>query len=574
MSLDLKMEVYTPALELAGMLNEWQSVIWEEKAFAAGSFSLNAPITNETIQLLVADNILWMEGDTAGIIEHRELESGDSGPYITVKGRLLTCILDFRILWGLYDLYGTPADIMRYLVNDCCIAPTRGDTGARKIPGLVLAGTGSTVPGPEEPWPGPGETYYTISATVSPPGSGTVTGAGRHKDGATVSLNATANDGYSFKEWKEGGEAVNSGAIYSFTAEKDRNLTAAFEEVPSVVLPEGYTRLEYIQSDGNQYIDTGIKPTSTIKTVIDVEPLFANSGSAAIYISGCSLSGSGTKYYFLTRWYNGVGVGTGSSTAAVSFKTLSDDSAPRRLKVTVDYPNKTAFVEGGNKVTLSSIATSTSMPTIKLLGVNSGAGLISAKLYSFFLENSNTSMELVPCINPDGAVGMYDIINDTFYDNAGSGTFTAGPVSAKAAGVSLSSAINAYSSAQSIQTQKTGGSLLDALETIGRAYGVAFGVRFNAEIPRMEFWTRCGVNRSVNQTSNDPVFYSTELDDVLSSQYSYDSSQYRNVALVAGEGDGDGRKTAVVELDIPDAGENPVVGTAIVGRSIVGKVAT
>ena len=48
---------------------------------------------------------------------------------------------------------------------------------------------------------------------------------------------------------------------------------------------------------------------------------------------------------------------------------------------------------------------------------------------------------------------------------------------------------------------------------------MAFGVRFNPEVPRMEFWARYGVDRSTGQTVNEPVFYSTELDDVLTSDY-------------------------------------------------------
>lgn len=66
----------------------------------------------------------------------------------------------------------------------------------------------------------------------------------------------------------------------------------------------------------------------------------------------------------------------------------------------------------------------------------------------------------------------------------------------------------------------------------------------------MEFWTRWGKNRSVNQNVNDPVFYSTELDDVLSSEYSYNSQDWRNVALVAGEGEGNDRTMVVVEADV------------------------
>ena len=35
-------------------------------------------------------------------------------------------------------------------------------------------------------------------------------------------------------------------------------------------------------------------------------------------------------------------------------------------------------------------------------------------------------MNLIPCKDPDNTVGMYDTVGDEFYDNSGSGTFTAG----------------------------------------------------------------------------------------------------------------------------------------------------
>lgn len=47
-------------------------------------------------------------------------------------------ILGLRILWGTYDLTGTVPEIMRHLVDDCCIHPTRGDAEDRIIPGLSL----------------------------------------------------------------------------------------------------------------------------------------------------------------------------------------------------------------------------------------------------------------------------------------------------------------------------------------------------------------------------------------------------------------------------------------------------
>ena len=48
-------------------------------------------------------------------------------------------ILDMRVLLGTYDLIGTVPEIMRELVDKCCIHPDGGDEAERRIiPGLSL----------------------------------------------------------------------------------------------------------------------------------------------------------------------------------------------------------------------------------------------------------------------------------------------------------------------------------------------------------------------------------------------------------------------------------------------------
>ena len=49
-----------------------------------------------------------------------------------------------------------------------------------------------------------GTTYYTVSAYVSPNGAGTVSGTGTFPAGASTTLTATANSGYTFDHWNDG----------------------------------------------------------------------------------------------------------------------------------------------------------------------------------------------------------------------------------------------------------------------------------------------------------------------------------------------------------------------------------
>lgn len=73
---------------------------------------------------------------------------------------------------------------------------------------------------------------YTISASASPSGYGTVSGGGSKNYGTTCTLTATANSGYSFLNWTEGGTVVSTSASYSFTVNSARTLVANFTSTP------------------------------------------------------------------------------------------------------------------------------------------------------------------------------------------------------------------------------------------------------------------------------------------------------------------------------------------------------
>lgn len=71
----------------------------------------------------------------------------------------------------------------------------------------------------------PAPVMYTISTSVSPIGSGTVTGGGSYESGSSVTLSATANSGYHFVSWSDN-STVNPRSI---TVNGDATYTARFE---------------------------------------------------------------------------------------------------------------------------------------------------------------------------------------------------------------------------------------------------------------------------------------------------------------------------------------------------------
>ncbi|MBR6490998.1 MAG: hypothetical protein IKT02_01550, partial [Bacteroidales bacterium] len=72
---------------------------------------------------------------------------------------------------------------------------------------------------------------YNVTVAANPAEGGTVTGEGTYVFGTSVTVTATANDGYTFANWTEGDEIVSTDASYTFTITEDHDFVANFEEV-------------------------------------------------------------------------------------------------------------------------------------------------------------------------------------------------------------------------------------------------------------------------------------------------------------------------------------------------------
>ena len=96
----------------------------------------------------------------------------------------------------------------------------------------------------------------------------------------------------------------------------------------------------------------------------------------------------------------------------------------------------------------------------------------------------------------------------------------------------------------SIKKQITGTNLLDAIIDILNTYKLGFNLTFEKKMLKFNIYQ--GTDRSYSQDINPYVTFSPEFDNILSSQYQASSENFRNVALVAGEGQGVSRKTYIV----------------------------
>lgn len=76
-------------------------------------------------------------------------------------------------------------------------------------------------------------------------------------------------------------------------------------------------------------------------------------------------------------------------------------------------------------------------------------------------------------------------------------------------------------------------------EVIGICKSYGYGWKVTLEKGWFYFDLYKGVNRSKEQTENPPIIFSPEYDNLTSSKYNFDETEYKNVAIVLGAGDGE-----------------------------------
>ena len=180
-------------------------------------------------------------------------------------------------------------------------------------------------------------------------------------------------------------------------------------------LPSGYTRLEYIQSSGTQYIDTKVKPTVNTKFSFGVYMLEQ---------TGDCIIGN-----FLHD-YNDYRIFNYSGSIYWDFKDSriigTAGSFPKNTYCEFECGNNYVKKNGQQVLTGQNISAFTADANIFAFS-NGVSARCSGRLY--FLEifdGESLIRDFVPCINGSGEVGLYDLVSKQFFGNAGTGTFIGG----------------------------------------------------------------------------------------------------------------------------------------------------
>ena len=187
-------------------------------------------------------------------------------------------------------------------------------------------------------------------------------------------------------------------------------------------LPNGYRRLEYIQSGGTQFIDTGFKPNQDTRVLIKANFPFTSASSSLFGAREAQT----TKNFSVTSYQNHYR--NYYKSTETDLETSVAFSGPFILD-----KNKNIADFGGLKTVTDTYASFSCPVNMYLFALNNNGTakfFSSSKIYYCKIYDNGTLVrDFIPCQTTSGDIGLWDDVNSVFYGNDGTGTFTAGPSS-------------------------------------------------------------------------------------------------------------------------------------------------
>lgn len=179
-------------------------------------------------------------------------------------------------------------------------------------------------------------------------------------------------------------------------------------------LPDGYTQLDYIETTGTQYIDTGFQPNQDSRMVCE-----------CLYYGGVGVCGArnavSNNNFSIRIIYDCWQFGHGDGVYSTGFAADCTGWHIHDLNSNQYYLDGTLIGEAEYEVFQCSYPIA--IGAIRAGSVYYGNGRYrSCKVY----DNGTLVRDMIPCIDPEGNIGMFDTVNAVFHGNAGSGEFVAG----------------------------------------------------------------------------------------------------------------------------------------------------
>lgn len=219
---------------------------------------------------------------------------------------------------------------------------------------------------------------------------------------------------------------TNKDYVSNFYYPPDYSKCLIYEDIPQR-LPSAYQEVEYIESTGTQYIDTGMKFKQNNSVEIEIQGL--ENTSAKIF--GSRSSATSNNFSILT------GLVGGTLSLVTDFQNYQNNRLS--VNITNALSDKYTIKINNSKMCINeteqAISTYTNFTTPGNVYIFSASGTypagyvnVSTKLYSCKMWTGTTLVRnFVPCYRKsDNVIGLYDTVNNTFYTNAGTGDFSKG----------------------------------------------------------------------------------------------------------------------------------------------------
>lgn len=183
--------------------------------------------------------------------------------------------------------------------------------------------------------------------------------------------------------------------------------------------------LEYIASNGTQYIKTGVMPNNVSRIEVSFTPLYVDTAWRAIFhteLSSSPWNGMGLRFNTAKKIDFGNGHGSGGAFVDAVIGT----------KYEVDcYCTDGHIIINGETYEMNPPGT---MVNTELYAFASNVanspnmyGHIQLHYLRFYDLDDNLIRDYVPIEDFNGVACLRDLVSETYVRNAGSGTFTAGP---------------------------------------------------------------------------------------------------------------------------------------------------
>ena len=197
--------------------------------------------------------------------------------------------------------------------------------------------------------------------------------------------------------------------------------TGDFVLGPDKILPEGYTRLDYIENNSSAFINLGIN-TSPLHR-IDME-IYATSGQ-----DNCIWGSGGAAYKWMLWSVRTPSNGLNLVLPSATYKLADRDALFHRY--IIDFPQCYAQFDNESPIAIADMSTASNSYAQYLfaysqLGTrnNTYRFLGGCRHYSISV-NGELICDMYPCVSPTNVVGMYDVVRKDFFGSGNSDTFIA-----------------------------------------------------------------------------------------------------------------------------------------------------